>query len=85
MELENLRVPLHCDLSLAFGTLVSAMTGYQANMAPFYRADGNLMDYSKVQTVSASIVTDADRVGLEPGVTVWASESDPNYPLWNCT
>lgn len=70
---------------LAFGTLVSAMTGYQANMAPFYRADGNFMDYSKVQVVPASIVLDADRIGLEPAVTVWGAESDPNYPLWNCT
>ncbi|EME45927.1 hypothetical protein DOTSEDRAFT_51541 [Dothistroma septosporum NZE10] len=70
---------------LAFGTLVSAMTGYQANMAPFYRADGNLMEYSKVKVVPASIVLDADRVGLESVVTVWGSESDPNYPLWNYT
>lgn len=70
---------------LAFGTLVSAMTGYQANMAPFYRADGNLMDYSKVQVVEASVILDADRVGLEPTVTVYSSQRDPNYPLWNCT
>ncbi|SMR52928.1 unnamed protein product [Zymoseptoria tritici ST99CH_1E4] len=70
---------------LAFGTLVPAMTGYQAKQAPFYRSGNNLMDYSKVRLVPAATVTDADRLGLPSQVTVWGSTSDPNYPLWNYT
>lgn len=69
---------------LAFGTVVSAMTGYQADMSPFYESEGNLMDFSAVRIWPTYRVINADRLDLEPGVLVWASASDPNYPLVNC-
>ncbi|KAK4503501.1 hypothetical protein PRZ48_004416 [Zasmidium cellare] len=69
---------------LIFGTIVSAMTGYQANMRPYYseQNSGNLMAYSNVEGLRGVKVTDGQRVGLQPDVLALSIESDPTWPLY---
>lgn len=71
---------------LIFGTIVSAMTGYQANMRPYYseQNSGNLMAYSNVQGMQGVKVKDGQRVGLQPDVLALSIESDPTWPLYQC-
>ena len=71
---------------LTFGTIASAMTGYQANMQPFYNEQntGNLIPFDKVEGMQGVKVTDAQRVGLEPDIMAFSVDTDPTWPLYQC-
>lgn len=71
---------------LAFGTIVSAMTGYQANTRPYYNEEnsGNLMAYSNVKGMRGVQVTDGQRIGLQSNALAFSVNTDPTYPLYQC-
>lgn len=71
---------------LAFGTVVSAMTGYQARMSPYYseQNSGNLLAYSNVEGMNGVKIKDGHRVGLADGALAVSIKSDPTWPLYQC-
>ena len=72
---------------LAFGTIVSAMTGYQANMKPYYFGeDGSLVPASTLITTEVFMLQDdaAERVGFEPSTNVTDVDSAAYKALDAC-
>lgn len=71
---------------LVFGTIVSAMTGYQANMRPYYseQNSGNLMAYSNVEEMNGVKIKDGHRVGVADDTLAVSIKTDLTWPLYQC-
>ncbi|EON62894.1 hypothetical protein W97_02119 [Coniosporium apollinis CBS 100218] len=68
---------------LAFPTLISALTGYDATYRPYVNVtDGSMIPFSSFETVDW-VVWDGSRIGLADGALIVEDSSSSFYPLRN--